>query len=211
MNNKNSFNPEISQKNLRFLNFIEDIYEISTICSTKTYVWGGFTIDIFEGKPLREHSDLDGFVVNMIDVLDEISVLYRKRGYETNFLEDIQMLQVEKGEIRGSFNCLEFNEEAAMWKHIGDDGVVYFPKNWLDTSPRVFCGKKVYTSGVKFEYAIKTKTNLLSPESERQLREKDRIAIQYLENVMKIEKIDKEDLYSKISSYNPYWIRKGFE
>jgi hypothetical protein len=81
----------------------------------------------------------------------------------------------------------------------------------LDDTPRSFYNKNVYTSGVKFEYAIKTKASLLSPEPERPLREKGRDAIRYLENVLEIEAIDKKDLHDKISSYNPYWIRKGFK
>jgi hypothetical protein len=44
----------------------KDYAETYTVCSTKTYVWGGFVIDIFEEKFLREHGDLDGFVENMM-------------------------------------------------------------------------------------------------------------------------------------------------
>jgi hypothetical protein len=200
-----SFTSGCSPKNLGFLDFMEDIYDVSVACSTTTYIWGGFTIDVFEGRFLREHSDLDGFTIHMIEVLDDLIASYLQKGYEVTFLEDIHMLQVRKGQWHASFNSLSLDGPIAMWKHIGEKGCVYFPKEWLDASPRNFYGKKVYTSGIRFEYAIKTKQNLLCPDSERRKREKDVAAIRYLEDALVSEKIDTENLHDQIWSHNTYW------
>lgn len=119
---------EISESNRGYLEFLRDIYEVSVSCSTRTYIWGGFTIDILEGRFLREHKDLDGFAANMLMVLDQMMMLYKEKGYRTKFFEDVHMLEIRKGDLHASFNRLETEEGIAMWRHIGDQGTVYFPE-----------------------------------------------------------------------------------
>ena len=199
----------ISEHNRCQLDLLRDIYEVSTACATKSYIWGGLTIDILEGRYLRKHGGIDAFTTNLLEVLDELAVLYEKRGYRTEFLDAFHMLEIRKGDHHASFNRLETDGEVAMWRHIGEQGTVYFPFRWLDDAPRAFYDASVYTSGVKFEFAIKTNVRLLSPEW--QLREKDRDAVQYLERIIKKEGISTEDIYKCIWSYNPYWIKKGYE
>jgi hypothetical protein len=41
---------DISESNKNYLSIMKDIYEISDELSLRTYIWGGFTTDIFEGK-----------------------------------------------------------------------------------------------------------------------------------------------------------------
>ncbi|HHY22851.1 MAG TPA: hypothetical protein GX527_01240 [Clostridiaceae bacterium] len=67
-----------SDSNSSYLEMMRDVFEVSSVCSVKTYIWGGFVIDIFEGKFLREHGDLDGFVENMMSVLGACS---KKQAY----------------------------------------------------------------------------------------------------------------------------------
>ena len=71
----------ISTRNHRYLAFLKDIYDVSVACATTTYIWGGFTLDILEGHFLREHHDLDGFTLNLLDVRQEMTVLFEQRGY----------------------------------------------------------------------------------------------------------------------------------
>lgn len=206
---KYSIDFDISVSNQRYLEIMEDIYEVSTICETKTYIWGGFAIDILKGRFLREHSDLDGFTENMLDKLEELILLYQARGYETKYTKDIQMLEIRKGELHASFNCLDKDGNIAMWRHIGKEGTVYFPLEWLDEKPREFYGVQVYTSGCRFEYAIKTKVGMLTPIWKP--REKDKIAIKYLQDMLNSENISSKDIYKWIWSYNPYWYKRGYD
>ncbi len=118
---------EISVKNLGYLDMLRDIYEISAACGTRTYIWGGLSVDILSGRFLREHGDLDGFIENMLAVLDRLVPLFRERGYETEFLEDVHMLKISIGNIHAAFNRLDIAGKTAMWRHIGDHGTVYFP------------------------------------------------------------------------------------
>ena len=44
----------LSPHNQHYLTFLKDIYEVSKACATVTYIWGGFTIDILEGRFLMD-------------------------------------------------------------------------------------------------------------------------------------------------------------
>lgn len=198
----------ISETNQRRLEFLKDIYEVSTACSTRSYIWGGLTIDIFEGKFLREHGDIDAFTANLLDLLDELIAHYEKRGYRTKFIEEYHMFEIWKDDLHASFNRLETASGVAMWRHIGEHGTVYFPYSWLDDTPRDFYETKVYTSGVEFEYAIKSHVGLLSPVWKP--REKDRNAVQYLERVIERDGLSVEEILKNIWSFNPFWVEKGY-
>lgn len=199
---------EISESNKCYLNFMQDIYDISSELSIHTYIWGGFTIDIFEGKFLREHGDLDGFIENMMSVLDLLIEKFKNKGYQTMFYSDINMLQISKGEQHASFNPLDIEGEVAMWRHIGNQGTVYFPYKWLDSTPYNFYETKVFTSGLYFEYAFRNIVRDINPEWKE--REKDQIAKQYLNEKIKEKCIDDKEISKYIWSYSPFWIQKGY-
>ena len=95
-----------------------------------------------------------------------------------------------------------------MWRHVGDRGAVAFPVDWLEPTPRRFCGVNTYISGVEFEYAIKTNVHLLNPEW--QLRDKDRTAIRFLSAELDRMGVDRAQVLSRIWSYTPYWVRRGY-
>ncbi|MDF2989022.1 MAG: hypothetical protein K0R50_4532 [Eubacterium sp.] len=200
---------EISEKNHQYITMLADIFDISSSLGIKTFIWGGLSIDIWEGHFLREHSDLDGFVENLIECLESVTSEYVKRGYKVTFNSEFFMLEVEKDLVHASFNPLRINEKTAEWKHIGNDGSVFFPFEWLDGFPRLFYNTKVYTSGIRFEYAVKTKVSMLHPKW--QLREKDQIAVKYMEEKLKAENILEENIYKWFWSYNPYWYKQGFD
>ncbi|GEM_PF-747492 len=202
-------NANISISNQGYLELMKDIYEVSAACSTKTYIWGGFTIDIFKHRFLREHGDLDGFAENMMSVLDQLTTQYKTRGYNTEFLSDINMLVIRKGDQHAAFNPLDIDSDVAMWRHIGNQGTVYFPYSWLDNIPRSFYNIKVYTSGLHFEYGFRKIVNFLNPEWKE--REKDQIAAEYLETKIRESGIDIESILKRIWSYNPFWIKKGYD
>ncbi|HEY3378086.1 MAG TPA: hypothetical protein VGL77_11395 [Armatimonadota bacterium] len=107
----------ISANNQRYLTFMRDIYDVAQACATTTYIWGGFTLDIYNGRFLREHHDLDGFTQNLLDVLPESMALYERRGYTTEFRDDFDMLTIRRDGLHATFNRLEIAGETAMWRH----------------------------------------------------------------------------------------------
>lgn len=198
----------VSANNRGYVEFLRDIGEVSTACGTRTYIWGGFTIDILEGRFVREHHDLDGFTLNLLDVLPEITALYAARGYVTEFREDIDMLTIRKDGLHASFNRLEVDGPIAMWRHIGDEGTVYFPVEWLDTTPRDFYGVSVYSAGIQLDYALKTNIRMI--HATWTLREHDHAAIAALERMMAQYDLDPEDFLRHVWSFNPYWVKQGY-
>lgn len=199
----------VSEKNQQYLRMLEDIFQVSQAVGTKTFLWGGMALDVWEGQFLREHGDLDGFTENLVEHLDSLMEEYRRQGYDVQYMHEFSMLQISRGLVHASFNPLKIDGKTAQWKHIGEDGSVYFPAQWLDAVPRPFCGVSVYTAGIRFEYAIKTKISMLHPQW--QLREKDRIAINRMKEMLQAQSIAEEDIYPWIWSYNPYWYKLGYD
>lgn len=206
---KNAAKRIMPESNRRYLEFMRDIYAASGACGVKTYIWGGLTADIWEGRFLREHGDLDGFTENMMEVLYPLMDEYHSRGYETEFRSGFNMLIIKKNGLHACFSPLDKDGEEAMWRHIGEWGTVYFPGEWLDREPRNFLGVNVYTAGLCFEYAIRKLMPLLNPGWVCE-REKDREKRVYLEEKMAESGIDIHRTLERIWSYNPYWMKKGY-
>ncbi len=135
--------------------------------------------------------------------------LFIQKGYETGFDEDIDMYKVQKEGCRVSFNRLEIENETAMWRHIGDYGTLYFPRTWLKDAPMMFYDSYVLVSGIEFEYAIKAKVKLLSPEW--QLRESDKFALEYFTDALEKQHISPVSVLGSMWSDNPYWRQKGYK
>jgi hypothetical protein len=194
--------------NRGYLSFLEDIFEVSAACGTITYIWGGFTLDIIEGRFLREHHDLDGFTRDMLDVLPELMAAYDRRGYDASFREDIDMLVICKGGLHAAFNRLEIDGETAMWRHVGEEGTVYFPAAWLDAAPRDLYTTRAYTAGLQLDYALKS--NIRLTHATWELREKDHAALAQLEAALAARGLDPEVFLRRIWSYTPFWAKRGY-
>jgi hypothetical protein len=191
------------------LRFLRDIFEISRLCSTKTYVWGGLVMDIMEGRFLREHGDIDCFTLNLLEVKETIDELFVCRGYATEFVPGIDMYKVMNNGCHAVFNRLEIDKDTAMWRHIGDKGTLYFPRVWLKDTPMAFYDTSAYVSGIEFEFAIKAKVELLSPEWH--LRETDKIALEYYTNALIQQNISSESVLNQVWSDNLCWREKGYK
>lgn len=195
-----------SEKEL--LAILDDIGAVSEACSTRTFVWAGLVPDILQGRFLREHRDVDGFTLNLLEKRDALSEAYRVRGYAITFLDEFGMLRIDRNGMHAAFNRLEIRRRIAMWRHIGDRGTVYFPANWLPTTPNIIHGIKVYTSGLRFEYCIKKEPSLLSPVWKR--REKDAEALAWLHEKLIEEGTDPDALFRDIWSENRFWAERGY-
>jgi hypothetical protein len=53
--------------------FLQDIYEVSAALGTRTTIWGGMVVDILCGAFLRDHHDVDGFTLNLLNVKGEMA------------------------------------------------------------------------------------------------------------------------------------------
>jgi hypothetical protein len=176
----------------------------------KSYVWGGYVQDIIEGKILREHGDIDVFIENMDIYIKDIVKLFEKAKYKYKYHNDIQMLNLEKSNIKTTINPIEFIGKTAIWKHIGEQGFINFPREWLDSEYRNFYNLSIRTSGIKFEYCSRRIIKDMNPNWTDKIREKDIKSIEYFEKKLHEENIDPNELLEKIWGYNPYWLKEGY-
>jgi hypothetical protein len=199
----------LSETNEHKLALLRDIYEVSCLCGARTYIWAGLVQDVFAGQFLREHGDVDGFTLNLWELRADLAALYRQKGYEVSFLEDVNFLRIDRDGAHATFNRLEIDGDTAMWRHAGNEGTVYFPRRWLADEPRRFYDAHVFVSGIEFEYAIKTHPHLLSPLWHG--REKDMQTIAWLSKMLAEKQLDPADVCKQVWSYNPYWVKKGYQ
>ena len=165
-------------------------------------------MDILRGEYLRDHHDIDGFTLNLLSVKDDMAALFIKRGYTISYAGAYDMLRIDRGDLHAAFNRLGIEDSRAKWRHVGDQGTVVFPADWLDPVPRRFYGVRAHISGVRFEYAIKTHVRLLSPEWK--LREQDRAALLVLKAELTRAGLDEAQILSNIWSHTPYWVERGY-
>ncbi len=164
-------------------------------------------MDILKGRFLREHKDIDCFTLSLLDVKDNMDAMFHNMGYSTEFTAGIDMFKIHKDANTAVFNRLEYDDETAMWRHIGNEGTFFFPRVWLEDTPRSFYNTQVFVSGIEFEYCLKARIELLNPSW--QLREKDTQALEYWTGCLQGKNIDPESVLRLVRSDNPYWRKKG--
>ena len=79
----------LSETNECYLAFVRDICEVSEVCGTTTYLWGGVSIDVMEGRFVRDHGDVDGFTLDLLGWRDDLAALYEERGDTSDALSYI--------------------------------------------------------------------------------------------------------------------------
>jgi len=198
-------------KTEQHLALMKDIYTVSEELGIKTYVWGGYAVDILHGKLTREHSDLDCFTENLVDNLDSLTEKYESLGYSVDFLKDWWMLRIEKDGIHAAFNCVRNICGIAHWHHAGPQGTVFFPYEWLDTELHLFYDVPVYTFGAEMAYIVKAHVKLLSPDGKWQGREKDKADLAIIEQIILARGICKDEIIKKVWSHAPWLYAEGHE
>jgi len=187
---------------------LRDLFDVSSACGTRTFIWGGMSIDIQRGRFVRDHHDVDGFTLNLLDVKAEMIAMLTAKGYSCSYNAAFDMMKIATGNVHAGLNRLEAEQGCAMWRHVGNEGTIFFPLEWLDSRPRDFHGLALYTSGPRFEYAIKTNAYLLNPSW--QLREKDREAIEWLSGELERLSVDRPQMLTQIWSHTPFWAKRGY-
>ncbi len=197
------------QKTAQYFQMLRDIYDISEKTGVKSYVWGGFAVDILSGRLSRKHGDLDCFTEDLTLHVDELKNAYAGAGYEVKYLEDFWMLQIKKGEVHAGFNAMDNIDGIIHWRHIGRHGTVFFPVDWLDVEPREFSGVRAYTAGAKLLYAIKSHAELLNPEWKQ--RDKDIADLAVLKDILLSQGVSEKEIFPQIWGHNPFWYKRGYK
>lgn len=191
-----------------YIRLVRDVFRVSSAVGTRSYVWGGLVVDVLQGELLRVHHDLDCFTLDLLEHQPTMAHGFRSLGYEITTMEEFQILRVDRDGVHAAFNPLTLHGDSAVWHHVGRHGRIEFPVAWLDSCPRRFHGTSVYTSGPRFELAIKLHPELLNPEW--RVRPKDRAAICQLQVALENAGCSDLDFLGEIVSDTPFWVERGY-
>lgn len=187
---------------------MNDLHEITSLLEIKFFIWGGFVQDILEKRFLREHKDLDVFIEYLEENKGKLTQYFTEKKYNCKYIEEISMLVIEIEGKHASMNSLIYKEDSAIWRHIGEQGFISFPKIWLENNLILFYNIPVRISGVNFEFCFRSIIKALNPEWKT--RNKDIDSLKFYDGIIKKTNSNIEEMLTKIWSYNPFWQTKGY-
>lgn len=160
------------------LSVMELVEAYSRKLETVSWIWGGFTIDIYENRMLREHDDLDYLTFNLHSLIPQFSDLFASCGWQAKILENGDLKLIREG-IKVHLGHVEIADNA-RWTHDGDKGSIWFPSDWLNFQSVEFCGIEIHVVKPEFQYVMIERPQMLNPDWK--LRDKDIVAQEYLRN-----------------------------
>jgi hypothetical protein len=173
------------------------IEAISAELGTVPYLWGGWTVDIYHGRPTRAHGDIDCFVVDLHQHVPAFSERLLEAAWEVRTVLDGYLLAAKKEGVKLQLGHVEISGAAVDWKHNGNAGSILFPVAWLRPDPIAFLGVTVHVAAPELGYVLKTNPSLMNPDW--QPREKDRVDTDRLRDVLLGKHIDLDSLSLRVS------------
>lgn len=174
----------LSNKNQLNLLAMRLVEAYSKNLSTVSWVWGGFTIDIYENRILREHDDLDYLTLNLHVLILEFTKLFEHNGWRARLLENGD-LKLKREGIKIQLGHIELFDKA-HWTHNGDKGSIWFPSEWLS----------VHVVEPEFQYVLLEYPQLLNFDWKP--REKDILARNYLKCRIESRGIHPQSLFEQV-------------
>ena len=169
----------------------------STTLGTTSWIWGGFTVDIYKGRILREHEDLDYLTLNLHTLKSQFAELFEHIGWQVQHLDNGD-LKLRKDGLKIQLGHVEFSDKVT-WTHNGERGHIYFPVKWLRQEVVQFYDIELHVAEPEFQYVLKEYPEMLNPEWV--LREKDIVAKQQLREILERRGIDVDGLGSQVSDW----------
>lgn len=168
---------------------------VSARLGTTSYIWGGFSLDIYEGQFLREHNDIDYLTLNLLPLRPQFIEAFKQTDWQVKVVinEDVT---ARKNGVKLHLGNVRLGNQVT-WTHNGEEGVLTFPLDWLSKEAHKFCGVKVHVVEPHFEYVVKHYPALLNPNWVP--RDKDLAARQKLSEILLGKTIDINDLRRHVS------------
>ena len=161
---------------------------------TTSWIWGGFTIDVYENHMLREHDDLDYLTLNLHSLILQFSDLFASCGWQSKVLENGD-LKITRDDIKVHLGHVEIADKA-RWTHNGDKGSIWFPSAWLDFQSVDFCGIELHVVKPEFQFVMLKRPQMLNPDWK--LRDKDIAAKEYLSKNIESRGINPHTLIKQV-------------
>lgn len=163
--------------------------------NTLSWLWGGFTVDIYENQILRGHDDLDYLTLNLHSLIPQFTKLFENCGWQANLLKNGD-LKLKREGVKIHLGHVEFSDKA-RWTHNGDKGSIWFPQEWLNSKPINFCGLEVHVVEPEFQFVMIERPQMLNPNWRH--REKDIVARKYLRSYVESKGISPHSLFEQVS------------
>ena len=187
----------LSDKNKLNLAAMSLVERVSTTLGTISWIWGGFTVDIYKGRILREHDDLDYLTLNLRQLRLQFVEFFENMGWQAENLVTGD-LRLRKDGVKVRLGHVEWSEKAT-WAHNGEKGHIYFPIQWLRQELTQFYDVELHVIEPEFQYVLKERPEMLNPEWV--LREQDIVAKQQLKKTLESRGVDVSDLGSQVSDW----------
>jgi hypothetical protein len=113
-------------RNALNISAMELVESFSKSLKTISWIWGGFTVDIYENRMLREHDDLDYLTLDLHALIPQFSELFANRGWQVNVLENGD-LQLKRESIKIHVGHVQVSDKA-RWTHNGEKGSMGLPR-----------------------------------------------------------------------------------
>lgn len=184
-----------TNKNEQYLNSMTLVETFSKRLNTLSWIWGGFSVDVYENRILREHDDLDYLTENLHGLLPQFIRFFENNAWQTSMLENGD-LKVERECARIHLGHVELSDKA-RWTHNGDKGSIWFPLEWLNSKPVNFCGIEIHVVAPELQFVLTERPQMLNPRWKH--REKDNVARKYLRKYMEGKRISAQSLFEQVS------------
>ncbi len=186
-----------SERNRQCLDAMRLVENISSSLKTISWIWGGFTTDIYVGQILREHDDLDYLTLNLNQLKSMFEEGFSNLGWQSENLSNGD-LKLKKDNLKVHLGNVVSDNELAKWTHNGEKGSLLFPALWLTPDTIEFLGTELHVIAPELQYVLKKHSELLNPDW--LIREKDIIERKYLQDILLKRNIDVGSLCKLIIS-----------
>jgi len=188
----------VSEREKNFLLTMVLMERFSKVLGSISYIWGGLSIDIYKGRFLRSHSDIDYLVLDLQRLAQDFAELLFSEGWDVKAILNDHLLIAGKDNIKLHLGNIEI-DDVVNWRHNGDNGTITFPVGWLREYPIDFYDVQVHVVEPEFSYVIKSLPSLMNPEWVS--RGKDQTEIKILEGLLVQRDVESGLLTSLVNSF----------
>ena len=154
---------------------------LSKEINTTAFIWGGLVPDIYLGKILRPHDDIDYLVLNLKQHFVNLEKRLQKYNYNTEKLANGD-LKASQDDFKIHLGDIEIHNDKFRWFHDGEKNVLKFPIRWLNFEPHDFLGITVHVIRPEMQLYLKENPTVLNPNWT--IRNKDKTDSQNLKIII---------------------------
>ena len=184
------------------------IEAIAAELGTSAYIWGGWAPDIYQGRFLREHSDIDCFIVDLYRLFTPFNERLLQESWQVGDPLDGHLLWAKRDGVKLHLGHIEIdapqkggvdsNGCIVNWKHNGNHGSIFFPTDWLRKEAVRFLGLEVHVVEPQLGYVLKMNPRLMNPDWTS--RDKDRADLEVLRAMLLEKQVDLDSLLLQVKS-----------